>query len=49
MNGIWIAYYSDWSSVVAFTDEVDALRWAVKNTMLVKFVEFGAEVISFAS
>ena len=42
MTGVWLAYYSDWSSWAVFAEEIDALRHAVENAMSVKFLEFGA-------
>jgi hypothetical protein len=46
MKGVWIAYYSDLSSVVPFRNEVDALRHAVEHSMLLRFLEFGTDLAS---
>lgn len=43
--GVWIAYYHDRSTIVVFDTELKALRYAVENSMAVKFVEWGNEVI----
>lgn len=40
-DGVWVAYQSDYSTIMVFPTEIEALRRAVKETMLVKFVEFG--------
>jgi hypothetical protein len=42
--GIWIAYHGDWSGMNVFADEITCLRHAVENSMLVKFVEYGASL-----
>lgn len=34
----WLAYYSDFSEMVAFPTEIEALRYAIKNHMSVKKV-----------
>lgn len=39
--GVWVAYFSDWSSMVPFPTEVEALRHAVANSMRVTEVPFG--------
>lgn len=40
-NGVWIAYYvEDYSDVVIFEEEIDALRHAVDRSMKVKFVQW---------
>jgi len=41
--GVWVAMYSDRSSVVPFASELDALRHAVGNCMSVVFVQFGTD------
>jgi hypothetical protein len=43
-GGAWIAYYSDYSGIVLFTDELSALRHAVGNSMSEKFVRHGEEI-----
>lgn len=41
-SGVWIAYHSDWSMCWVFLEEIEALRWAVDNSVSdVKFWEFG--------
>lgn len=40
-TGVWVAYHADWSAVVLFATEVKALRYAVENSMQVKFMEYG--------
>lgn len=42
-NGVWLAYYSDWSGISMFASEVEALRHAVDNSMSVGFCRFGHE------
>lgn len=39
----WLAYYTDYSNMVCFAEEVDALRWAVTNNMQVKKLYEGEE------
>lgn len=43
-DGIWLAYYEDWSGCSAFSTEVDALRYAVTRGMQVKRVRFGQDL-----
>lgn len=43
-NGVWVAYYSDWSGFAVFTDELQAFRYAVAGTMQVAFVHFGKDI-----
>lgn len=39
---VWVVMYADMSSVVIFEHEIDALRYAVENSMTtVKRVTFG--------
>ena len=40
-TGTWIAYYSDFSEMAPFGEEVEALRYAVANGMQVIFVAHG--------
>ena len=44
--GVWVAYCSDRSGVYLFATEIEALRYAVGYCMMVKFAEFGKEVLS---
>lgn len=41
--GVWVAYYADGSGFVMFATEVEALRHAVDNGMMVRFARFGDE------
>ena len=43
-KGAWVAYYPDLSGVAVFGSELEALRYAVSRSMLVKFVEYGKEI-----
>lgn len=38
---LWLAYYADGSSFVVFDNELEALRYAVANTMQVVPLELG--------
>lgn len=42
--GIWVAYHDDWSGMVVFRDEIDALRHAVEHSMQCLFVEYGDDL-----
>jgi hypothetical protein len=42
--GVWCAYYSDWSGMAVFDDELAALRYAVERSMSVKHVLFGQDL-----
>lgn len=41
---VWIAYYPDYSAIVPFADEKDALRHAVRHSMEVIPVPYGISV-----
>ena len=43
-EGAWVAYYPDLSGVAVFSSELEALRYAVSRSMLVKFLEYGKEI-----
>ena len=43
-KGAWVAYYPDLSGVAVFGAELEALRYAVSRSMLVKFLEYGQEI-----
>lgn len=43
-EGVWVAYYGDWSGMNVFADEISCLRHAVENSMQVKFVEYGGSI-----
>ena len=40
----WLAYYSDFSSLVAFPTEIEALRYAVERHMQVKKICWGFDL-----
>lgn len=40
----WLAYYSDWSGMTFFTNEIDALRLAVDHGMKVMALTDGCEI-----
>lgn len=40
-GGFWLAYYGDFSAMAAFAEEVEALRYAVDKSMMVKRVTWG--------
>lgn len=42
--GVWVAYYSDMSSLVLFDDELACLRYAVENHMQAKYMQYGQPV-----
>lgn len=44
-DGCWAAYYSDRSGVAIFATEIEALRYAVTNSMQVCFWEFGQDLV----
>jgi hypothetical protein len=41
LEGFWIARHGDGTGIVPFLTEIEALRYAVENTMKVEFVRFG--------
>lgn len=41
---LWLAYYGDFSDCVVFTSELEALRYAVENSMLVQRIEPGVSI-----
>ena len=41
LNGVWLAYYHDFSGLAVFLTEIEALRHAVENSMHVKFITWG--------
>lgn len=43
-HGAWIAYYSDWSGMAVFADELNCLRYAVEHRMDARFVPLGADL-----
>jgi hypothetical protein len=45
-EGVWIAYYGDWSGVAVFPSELAALRHSVDGGggMMVAFCPFGAHM-----
>lgn len=43
-DGLWIAYYSDWSEFVVFDSEIKCLRHAVENSMQVVQIALGEGV-----
>lgn len=43
-NGCWLAYHGDFSGLAVFSEEVDALRYAVENSMKVSYVLWGEEL-----
>ena len=42
---VWLAYYSDFSGLAVFKDEIEARRYAMDRNMYVKVISFGEEVI----
>jgi hypothetical protein len=40
---VWIAYYADRSAAAVFATEIEALRFALRNTMSVKLVTLPCE------
>lgn len=46
--GLWLAYYSDGSSLVVFDREIDALRHAVEHSMQVRRVALGECLVQAA-
>lgn len=42
--GVWVAYYSDFSSIVLFDDELLAMRYAITNHMEVKHMDYGVPI-----
>ena len=43
-DGVWVAYHSDRSAVAAFHSELQALRHAQQNGMLLKYLKPGEEL-----
>lgn len=43
-GGAWLAYFHDRSGLAVFDEEVEALRYAVSNTMSVLFWRYGADL-----
>lgn len=43
---VWIAYHTDYSDAVIFEKEIDALRYAVDNSMKVKKVSNGQSIVT---
>ena len=43
-EGAWVAYHGDFSGFVIFDKEIEALRYAVENSMMVAFIPFGQDV-----
>lgn len=43
-TGIWVAYYSDRSGIVAFPTEIEALRYAVKHSCEAGFRSYGVDL-----
>jgi hypothetical protein len=41
---IWVAYYYDRSGVAVFETEIEALRYALANSMQVKRAPFGVDL-----
>lgn len=44
LDGLWMAYYEDFSDVLIFGSELEALRYAVNLTMRVKPLELGKSI-----
>lgn len=44
MNGVWVAFYEDWSGFCIFETEIDALRHAVAHSMSVGFAQWGQDL-----
>lgn len=40
-EGVWVAYYPDYSGIIPYASEMDALRAANGTSMEVKYVKFG--------
>jgi hypothetical protein len=40
-GGVWVAYYHDGSGFVVFSTEIEALRYALANSMTVRYARFG--------
>lgn len=43
-NGVWIAFYFDFSGFAIFSEELEARRYAGDHHMQVEFIEFGQDV-----
>lgn len=41
---LWLAYHSDHSDYAVFTSELEALRFAVDNSMLVQRIDPGESI-----
>lgn len=48
-DGIWVAYYSDWSGFAVFEAEIDALRYAVRQQMRVEWMPYGVDLRDFVA
>lgn len=44
ITGVWLAFYSDYSSVAVFNNELDALRYAISRGMQVLHVPYGMTI-----
>lgn len=44
MAGVWLVYYADKSAAVVFSNELEALRYAVENKMRVDYKKFGEQL-----
>lgn len=44
-GGCWVAYHHDRSGMAVFGEEVEALRYAVVNSMAVAFWRFGDDFL----
>lgn len=44
-DGVWLAFYGDWSGWRVFKSEMQALRHAVANSMSVVFLPYGADPV----
>lgn len=40
----WVAFHGDWSGFAFFAEEIDCLRYAVRNHMQVAQIELGKDV-----
>lgn len=41
VDGVWMAYYDDWSAIAIFPTELEALRHAMGSTMKVEWRGWG--------
>lgn len=46
--GVWVAYRDDWSALMLYRQELDALRFAVKSGMQVGYAPFGEDLFEWA-